>query len=293
MGLFTSYFTKPGPGVEKDAPQKHRIWQFFEIFWNQMSKLSLLNMLYFIAMLPLVFGLYLCFKFDVEAPLFIALRTENAIDLVGLLMIVVGIFVSYPATVGFTFVLRNIQRREHAWIWHDFIKHTRLNYKKGVANGAISLLVYYLCFNAHALYSTQQIFPSTIANALLSVIILFLIILYTWMQFYVNTMIVTFDLKLSQIYKNAAIFAVAKIPLNLFVSIVCIALAVGILLIPIPLVAFFLAFLILYSLFGFITVFSVYPTIDKHMMPHDEEGEEDEGISDEDNTTTNGEGTDI
>jgi len=289
MGLFNSYFTKPGPGVEKDAPQKHRIWQFFEIFWNQMSKLSLLNMLYFIAMLPLVFGLYLCFKFDVDAPLFISLRTEGAIDIVGLSLIVISLFVSYPATVGFTFVLRNIQRREHAWIWHDFIKHIRLNYKKGVLNGVVSLLLYYFCLNAYTLYTTQQVFPSVIANSTLSVVILFIMVIFTWMQFYVNTMIVTFDLKLSQIYKNAAIFAIAKIPLNLFISIVCIALAIGILLIPIPLVLFFLAVLILYSLFGFITVFSVYPTIDKYMMPKedDEDSEDDVSIINSESEDTN------
>ena len=136
MGLFNSYFTKPGPGVDKDAPEKLRIWQFFEIFWGQMSKLCLMNMLYFVAALPLILGLYLCFELKIDAPLFVALRTNAygvaVIDLVGLIFIVISLFVTFPATLGFTFVLRNIQRREHAWIWHDFIKHTKANYKKGV-----------------------------------------------------------------------------------------------------------------------------------------------------------------
>lgn len=275
MGLFTPNYNKPGPGVDKNAPEKHRIWQFFEIFWNQLSKLCSINLLYFIAMLPLVAGLWLCFKIDANAPLFIALRTPNTIDLVGLLLLVISVFISFPATMGFTYVLRNIQRREHAWIWHDFIKHTKSNYKKGVINGALTLAVYYLCINAYAMYSSQQVFSSPYISALLSLVILFLMIVFTWMQFYVNTITVTFDLKLSQIYKNCFIFAIAKIPLNIFISIICIAITVGILLIPIAIVPLILWVLILYSLFGFITVFSVYPTIDKYMISQVESQEEE------------------
>lgn len=276
MGLFTPNFNKPGPGVDKNAPEKHRIWLFFEIFWNQLSKLCTLNMLYFIAMLPLVAGLWLCFKIDPDAPLFISLRTPGAIDLVGLGLLIVSVFVSFPATLGFTYVLRNIQRREHAWIWHDFIKHTKSNYKKGVINGVVTLLVYYLCINAYSMYSTGDIISSPYVSALLSVIVLVLMILFTWMEFYVNTLIVTFDLKLSEIYKNSFIFAIAKIPLNLFISIVCTLIAIGVVLIPIVLVPFILWVLILYSLLGFITVFSVYSTIDKHMISKAENRTEEE-----------------
>ncbi len=282
MGLFTSYFTKPGPGVDKNAPEKLRIWQFFEIFWGQLSKLSLMNMIYFIAMIPLVLGLFLCFEFNIDAPLFIALPTNAdgvaTIELAGLILIVVSVFVSFPATVGFTFVMRNIQRREHAWIWHDFIKHIKANYKKGVINGVVTLLVYYLLFNAHALYYSQAVFGSGYANTFLAMIMVALMVLFTWAQFYVNTMIVTFDLKLKDIYKNALLFAISKAPLNILVSIICLILAFGVLVLfyIIPVLAVVLAFLILYSLFGFITVFCVYPTIDKYMIEPVTEKSEDE-----------------
>ena len=284
MGLFTSYFTKPGPGVDKDAPEKLRIWQFFEIFWGQLSKLSLMNMVYFVAMLPLVFGLFLCFTIDFAAPSIITLRTPGSIDLIGLILIVVSVFVSFPATVGFTFVMRNIQRREHAWIWHDFIKHTKANYKKGVINGVVTLLAYYFLLNAHTLYYTQQVFGSGHVNSFLAIMMLALIVIFTWAQFYVNTMIVTFDLKLKDIYKNAFLFAISKAPLNILISIICLLLAFGIYVLSliIPILALALAILILYSLFGFITVFSVYPTIDKYMIAPVEGKDEDTEVEDTD-----------
>ena len=277
MGLFTSYFTKPGPGVDKNAPEKLRIWQFFEIFCGQLSKLCLMNMIYFIAMLPLVLGLLSCFELKVNAPLFVTWRP--VVHPIGLVLIIISLFVSFPATVGFTFVLRNIQRREHAWIWHDFIKHIKANYKKGVVNGIVTLLVYYLLFNAHALYYSQAVFGSGYANTFLAILMVALIVLFTWAQFYVNTMIVTFDLKLKDIYRNAFLFAISKAPLNILISIICLVLAFGVFVLYylIPVLAVLLAFLILYSLFGFITVFCVYPTIDKYMIePVTEKSEEEE-----------------
>ncbi len=265
MGLFTPNYNKPGPGVYKDGPQKHRIWQFFEIFWNQLSKLSLANIIYFIAMIPLVAGLLLCFKLDFSSPSIVVLKHANQIDLLGFILIIISIFVSFPANLGFTFILRNIQRREHAWIWHDFIRHTKENYVKGVLNGIIVLVTYYLLFTAFGVYRSG-IFDIGIVNMFLSSFIVIIGIIFTWMQFYVNTMIVTFDLKLKDIYKNSLIFALGKLPLNILISVVNIIVLMLILMIPIPVITYILWFLILYALFGIITVFMVYPTIDKYMI---------------------------
>jgi len=272
MGLFTPNFNKPGPGVYKDAPEKHRIWQFFEIFWNQLSKLSLANIVYFFAMLPLALGLMLCFKIDFASPSLIVLKTPNQIDLIGFILIIISVFVSFPATLGFTFVLRNIQRREHAWIWHDFIKHIKANYVKGVLNGIIVLVTYFLLFNAFGMYRSQ-IFNLGIANTFLTSFIVVIGVLFTWMQYYVNTMIVTFDLSLKDIYKNALLFAVGRLPLNILISVIGIIVFILVLMIP-SVILYILWFLILYSLFGIITVFMVYPTIDKYMIKANENKEE-------------------
>ena len=276
MGLFSINYNKPGPGVSKDGPQKHRVWQFFEIYWGQFSKLSLLNILYLICCLPLIGGLYLCFKIDVTSSTLIVLRTPGQIDIIGLALIILSIFTTFPATLGFTYVLRNIQRREHAWIWHDFMKHTRSNYKKGAINGAIVLVIYYLLLNAFNLYKANLL-GIGVLDTYLSMIVLVVMVLFTWMQFYVNTMIVTFDMKLRDIYKNAFIFAIAKIPLNLFISIICIALFIGIYAIPLLIASLFIYITMYFSLFGFITVFAVYPTIEKHMISKvSKDTEEDE-----------------
>ena len=79
MGLFTPNYNKPGKGIEKDAPQKRRIWQFFEIIREQYSKLILANILYSLFMLPLMVGIMLCFGIDFSAPSIIVFKI-NMID---------------------------------------------------------------------------------------------------------------------------------------------------------------------------------------------------------------------
>ena len=264
MGLFTPNYDKPGKGVDKNAPEKRRIWLFFEIIWNQASKLILANLLYSIAMLPLMVGVMLCFEINFDNPSIIAFR-NNQIDVLGMILLIISLFTSFPATTGFTYILRNIQRREHAWIWHDFMKHTRINYFKGVANGFVTLLLYIVLITSYGVYRSGILNIGFISYYLAGVMLIGVII-FTWMQFYVNTMIVTFDLKLGTIYKNAFIFALGKLPLNLMISAICIVLLYTLLLFPIPFLTFLMSFVVWYVLFGFIVVFSVYPTIDQHMI---------------------------
>ena len=63
MGLFNGYM-KEGPGVTKNAPEKHRFFLFFELFGRKFSKLIQLNMLLFICLLPMAIGLIFSFKIN-------------------------------------------------------------------------------------------------------------------------------------------------------------------------------------------------------------------------------------
>lgn len=264
MGLFTPNYDKPGKGIEKNAPQKRRIWQFFEVIGEQYSKLIQANIVYSIAMLPLMIGVMLCFDIDFSAPSILVFK-DGKLDLLGAILLLISLFVSFPATLGFTYILRNIQRWQHAWIWHDFIKHTKKSYWQGVINGVVTFVCYFLFVFAYGAYKSG-IINLGIMNYVLSVVMLICIVIFTWMEFYVNTMIVTFDLKMKHIYQNAFIFALAKLPLNILISAICIVLMYLVCLIPLRPITFLLTFFIWYALFGFIVVFSVYPAIDKYML---------------------------
>jgi len=257
MGLFSNMYTREGKGVDKNAPEKKRFFLFFEIFFEHFFRFVAINFVYCITMIPLFGGIILSVDFS-------SWPFKLTGDMVGLFLLVISIFTSFPMTAGFTFVLRNIQRREHAWIFTDMFKHAKLNYKKAVINGLVQIIVYFLLYNAFITY--RYIFGNTFGFILSNVILLFFVI-FMWMQYYMNLMIVTFDLTLKQIYKNALIFAVGKFPTNLLITVICTALITLCTHPYIPmLVNIVLLFTIYLSLLGFITVFGIYPSVDKSMI---------------------------
>lgn len=264
MGFFTPNYSKPGPGIEKDAPEKNRFFLFFELLFSKLTNLITINFVYALTMIPLMLGIALSIDFS-------GFPFKFTGDVIGLACLILSLFTSFPATVGFTFVLRNMQRREHAWLIRDMFKHAKLNYKKAVIHGIVQIVAYFLLYTAFVtyLYNFEGQF-----GLLLAMIIMLITLIFIWMQFYINTMIVTFDLTLYQIYKNALLFAIAKLPMNIFITVVCSALIYGLLLYPV--IGFLLTFIIAFSLLGFITVFCIYPSIDKNMIAKQAEKENGE-----------------
>lgn len=258
MGLFTPMFTREGKGVDKDAPEKNRFFLFFELFFNHFFSLVTLNFVYCVTMIPLFLGIIISVDFSSGWPF------KLTGDMTGLILLAISLFTSFPMTAGFTFVLRNIQRREHAWIVRDMFKHAKLNYKKAVINGLVQIVIYFLLYNAFVVY--RYMYGNEL-GLILSYVIILCFIIFMWMQYYMNLMIVTFDLGLKHIYKNALIFAIAKFPINLLITIICLAI---ITLCTHPFIPPFINLLLLaaiyLSLLGFITIFGIYPSVDKAMI---------------------------
>ena len=92
------------------------------------------------------------------------------------------------------------------------------------------------------------------------------------MRFYIYLMLITFDLKITKIVKNALIFTALGIKRNLL-AVLGIALLVGLNLflviwlvpagIALPLI---LPLLYLMGMLGFISTYAAYPVIDKYMI---------------------------
>lgn len=286
MGIFGGNYSKVGPGVSKDAPEKNRFFLLFELLGRKFFKLIQLNMIYFITLLPLVFGVILSVRINPEIMSGNEVYIENLTglplfvftgDIIGLIFIIISVFITGPATCGFTYVLRNMQRQEHAWIFSDFREHFAKNFKQGIAMSIIDIVMTVLLYVAFCFYaySMPVMMPnSTIIAGIAKYFILILSFIFIVMHYYIYVMIVTFKMKLKDIMKNAAIFSMAKLPLNLLLTIILIAaifasvwyFAIGII----------LAFVISISLLGFIVVFSIYPTIDKSMIASQQQDEADE-----------------
>ncbi|MBR5507204.1 MAG: DUF624 domain-containing protein [Clostridia bacterium] len=271
MAKFITKESRPGPGISKDAPEKRRFFLFFEVLGAKFGKLIQLNFIYILTLIPLLFGLYFSVSINTanigSEPLF-----RITPDYISIIVLIASVFLTGPATAGFVYVLRNMQRREHAWVWSDFWAQYKRNFKQGSAMAAIDLIGYTLLYVAFSFYMfiMPQDMPQ-IGNMmpyLASGVVGLIAIVFTWAHFYIYTMMVTFELKLSKILKNSFIFTLGKVPLNIFITLIIGALLWGYLyiLLYIPFLAALIFGTILVSLIGLIIVFSTYSVIDKIML---------------------------
>lgn len=277
MGGFFGFFdySKPGKGVEKED-FKPNFSTFFRIFFERFWKLIQLNLIYILCSLPLIAAMFLYFPVNTQN------QDQQVIKLFGfcvgslLYLSVVGLA---PIITGFTFVLRNYSKDQHSWVFSDFFEHIKKNFKQAMVVLLIDVVFSMVIPFLYSFY-TNIINSSAAGEGIsplygnLSLIARTFIIIFTAvyfiMHFYIYEIMVTFDMKLKQIYKNSLIFALAHLPRNIGVLILITAVAVltfGFT----TIVGVLISVLISVSFIGYIVNFIVQPVIAKHMIKAEEE----------------------
>lgn len=199
FSLFGGY-QKPGPGVSKDAPQKPPVQRFFEVLFRKFFELVKLNLLFLVPFAVVAILSYL-----------VGLVTGQAF-LWNLPFVLLS-----PFLAGLTFVTRNYAREEHAFIASDFKDAVLLNWKQFSIHGIICYVLVSLITFCIRFYYTLAASQGTLFMVLFGVsIAVFLVFIF--MQYYIPLMIVTFDLSLKQIYKNAFIFAIVGLWRNILLT---------------------------------------------------------------------------
>lgn len=241
MGFLNRFYTREGAGVYRNHEQKKSAYRrFFEIFGRKWSALLRANLLYFLLSLPLVTG--------------------------GL------------ADVGLTYITRNAAREKFAYPCADFFGAVRRSWKQALPAGIIKLIVnLILGFNIY-FYGVQIFFRIDGAKAgfvpwLMLFVNLFGMLFFDFLNYYVSVQIVTFSLKLKQIYKNAAIFAMANLYKNLLIA-VCMLGVIAVLATPFLFLDYrvwmcmlLLIYALIYPAFRSLLIqFTIFPFIKKTMI---------------------------
>ena len=301
MGFFTPSFDKPGKGIDPNEPQKRSFFRFFDIFFRKFWKFIKLNLLYVLVSIP-TFIIIFFLAGIISNALFSSneiqeiLRNvsgqvvEGAEDagninhqystLIVTLDLLIRFVVSYlfmillgmgPATAGITYVLRNFAREEHSWLWSDFKNSLKNNFKQSLIVFIIDIVVCFLFYTAFIVYSQM---PWPIGG--LRYIIFVLSLIYIMMHFYIYPMMITFELKLKDLYKNSLIFAIGKLPSNLFVMAILLLLHLGSVYAAVMfggaysyvilLILLLLEILILPCFSAFLINFNAYPKMKTYML---------------------------
>ncbi len=301
MGLFSPSFLKPGKGIDKDAPQKRSFFRFFDIFFRKFWHLVRLNLLYALTMLPTFIIVFLLagiisdtmFSMGDIQGLLQNMAQQGAEYLndpqtfeyeLSHLIVTFDLFFRFviafvftifwgmgPASAGFTYVLRNFAKEEHAWIWSDFKDATKNNFKQSLIVYLIDIVAFVIFYIAFMVYGQMSGFLGA-----LRYVIMMILFIYTLMHLYIYPIMVTFDLKLKEIYRNALLFAIGKLPSNMLVFLILAAIHFGAVFLcvlygggyAIPLfgVLVILELFILLSFSGLLVNFNSYPKLKKYMI---------------------------
>ena len=284
MSLFQPDFEAEGPGVPKDEPKKPGITRFFILWRRKFWNIVFANLCYILFSIPAFvinwfIGFYLiCFLFQGEAEI----PAGAWLTLLSFALSLSVFLGSGPATMGMNYVLRNYVREKNSWVWSDFREKFKEHFKQGMAVYFVNLFVFAICMFGILFYSYNG--ASFIFAVGKWVLTLFLVI-GAMMQPFINMMVVSFDMPLHKIYKNAFLLLLIKLPQNIAVYLVGALVAVGIGMLSsayafssFGAVVLVLIFLFQFSLPHFIWDINAFSVTEKYMIREEESTTEPEEI---------------
>lgn len=260
----------PGKGISKEAAEKRSILQFFEVYVRNFWKLTCLNAMYAIIVFPFFCYalLFVMQAFGYDLSVFEENHTFAIISLITnglpwyfseILILISGALVG-PATAAATYIWKSMSRGEHVWLVSDFFEKIKENFIQGLLVFALEVLVYlslviYLTMD-YSVFGKWAIFMSIFRYAIIVIALVF-----TMLQFYTYSIMITFRLPTKTILKNAGILCVLGIFRNVFVLIIELAVAAltSVLLLPVMLV-------FTYSVCGLFRAFVTYPLVDTLLL---------------------------
>lgn len=277
MGFFSNRYDKPGRGVDPNAPQKRSFFRYIDIFFRKPMHFIRANLLYDAVGFVFAIPFFAVFFFLYSAMLFSSAQTGELSVYMAAIMafFTTGAYISImglgPATAGMTYIYRNYAAEEHAWLWSDFKDSFKTNFKQAAIVYITDIIVLILLYVAFSFYSQMSGWIGGIKYVIIVITVLFMM-----MHMYIYQMMVTFELSIKDLYKNAFLFTLGKLPSNIFVLlIVCavhialpffLAVITGKYYIWVLMIFGVLEIIMTQSLMSFLVNFNAYPKIKKYML---------------------------
>lgn len=307
--------TKEEAELEANAPRDLKF--FFKLFGRRFSKLLTLNFLMLFQIIPLLAAFYGYLQgptTPVQTSVFsqtvFGVRLFSDAPALTLLDGLSGATIGMPAhgspvyviiavlilllavtwgwqNVGATYILRGFVRGEPVFMWTDYKYAIRKNRKQGFFMGLIDFAcIAILAFDI--LYFSGM--SGSFAQDMMFYCTIGLAIIYCFMRYYIYLMLITFDLSIPKLLKNALIFTTVGIWRNIAASVgvllmIALNLLLAVWLVPLGVVVpLILPFFYLLPCSAFMTAYAAYPKIKQYMIDpqikEEEEGGEDVGDED-------------
>ncbi|MCL2633332.1 MAG: DUF624 domain-containing protein [Oscillospiraceae bacterium] len=225
MGLFY-HPQKSGKGVAKREAEKRPFFKFWELFGRKFWKLLQLNVLYLLLCIPIV---------------------------------TIG-----PATAALTQVMRKFVVEQPIFVFEEFFSSFKRNFKQAFIVGLLDV-VFILFFLVTLFdYSSRINADPDIMNYAMIAMTMVSGVIFLTLNLYIYPQIVSLQLSLPAMFKNAVILGVAGLKRNA-VTVLCYIGVISVFVLTLP---YSVAFLPLapFSWLAFLSVFNAYPVIQQYIV---------------------------
>jgi len=248
-------YESSGKGIAKEHKKKG-LSLFFEIFMRKFWKICEVSFFYALFLSPIYITLTI--------PDAAGSGITKAVLFFGSLLFCM--FMLGPATAGMTKVVRNFVLEKHSFIFTDFMKAFKGEFKKSVIVGLLDCLAIASVACGIKIYpQLKEVFGSFVYVCLTVNLMVGFIILM--MNFYAFPMIVATDLSLKNVIKNSFALTCIALKKNMLTAIITLCIAFGMYYLILLKTAFF--FLLPFfpaAVISFIILFRSYPVIQKYVI---------------------------
>ncbi len=223
MSFFSNFYTKPGPGISSDTPEKKGIKRYFELFLRHFWDLGKTNLLYVLSSIPMFVIYYLSINFfDIFSlkTLFAENDWFNTYKvLVSYITVVIIILCgSGPASAATSYIMNCITYEKGLFVWMDFKDFFQQYFKKGIIIAVMDILLITLILPlAVRFYYVYYLNTANWIYFVMFLIIVIVFVIYIAMHIYMYPFMVTMELNLSDIFKNSLILTLVYIPQNIVI----------------------------------------------------------------------------
>lgn len=190
------------------------------------------------------------------------------------------IFTFGISNAGAAYVVRAFNRGDPVFLISDFFGAVKRNWKQATVVGILDILLCLVLVFDYTFWMSQPGF----INGILMYFALFLCVLYFIMRFYIYTMLITFDLSVFKLLKNAFLLTFLGLKRNLvaffgIVFVIFLSFFLCGLYLPIGII---LPIILTFALVMFISGYASWPVIKKYMIdPFYPEENDDESYEDD------------
>lgn len=244
MGLFSGMFSGKSnrPDFTPDMMPKNRFELFFEMLKLNLFNLLKVNLMYFVFWIP--FWIWTWMNLNV----LLTYDSVEAFAADGYMMVyalgaALCVMITGPAKCALKYITRNYARDEHVWLWSDFIGAIKANWKQGLALSVLNGLFLFLFVYGLSFYNNMAAATGSYVYLFLQVLLVVLGVMFLLMNLYAWPMMVTYELKFTQILRNSLVLAIGRLPQSVLFGLITI--------IPIVIAGFWLPFLFWYFIIGY------------------------------------------